>query len=316
MPDLLGFDARTRASKLANAAIGALAGQALSTIPTSLRALYSSMPSFTGYRARRSRRSLLYRRRRRFGRFRRRYRRRNKLGRGARATFIAGRGAFQRRFRRRIGRKLNTRLTRNDYDSTREIVVKADLFPTSTGAQVVQYNMKVIEMGLAQTKLFFYDDYKLSDIQMVLTPVNLSNGAEKLEVAAGSDPYIYAIPRIHADLWTSTPRLETIKSTPGVMRYHMLRKKPIVINLAPIAQVSEELQRVDGTSLEVEKPFKYVTWMHNPQEGGPFDPTLYLSVGNVVFYLPRLAAGSFQPKWKVEYYATCTLRGNRVLADV
>lgn len=240
-------------------------------------------------------------------------RRRRRVGR----RFIAGRGPYQRKGKSVAGRRLNTRMARNDYDSTREIANKGFLVPTTSGVVTGSINVAVYEYPLALTKLFDYDEYKLSNIQMVLTPLSLSNGSTPLYIADAGEPYIYIIPKIHPESWSSTPTLNTIKSTPGVMRFHMLTKGPIVVNLKARVPVERTVvASTAGSTYDIQEPSKLLTWVHNPQTVGPISAVNYPNYGTVQIYLPQLAAGSFEPKWRVDYYSTINFRGNRALAEV
>lgn len=234
-----------------------------------------------------------------------------------RKALIAGRGPYQKRGRRVAGRRLNTKMTRNDYDSTREIVSKSVIFPESSAVKTSNSNCAVGDFPLAVSKMFDYDEYKLSNIQLVLTPLNVGIANQTLSLADAGEPYIYIVPRIHPDSWTSTPTLNTIKSTPGVMRFHMLRSKPIVVNLKPIVpQEDTVFASTSGATYTIETPYKRLGWIHQPQSAGPVVDANYPNLGTVTYYLPQLAAGSFQPKWRLDYYATVSLRGNRALAEV
>lgn len=189
--------------------------------------------------------------------------------------------------------------------------------PTTTGTFQNTINFYMPDMPLAASKMFDYDDYKISNIQLVITPLRISNGAEKLEVADSGEPYFYVLPRIHPENWTTTYTLQNIKSTPGVMRFSLLRRTPIVINLKPIVPVENTLATsASGATQTVESPFKYLGWVHNPQEQGPIQISNYPNYGHCGVWMPQLVAGSFIPRFKFEYYATCTFRGNRALLDV
>lgn len=268
------------------------------------------------YRIMRARSSHGRRRGRRMFRARGKRRRFQRRKRGVRNKMIAGKGPYQRGFRR-FNRTLNTKMLRNDYDSTREIKDKGVVFARSTGVSLASSNTAIGDYPLAASKMFDYDEYQLKNIQLVLTPLHISNGAEKLELADAGEPYIYVVPKIHPEAWTSTPSLNTLKSTPGVMRFHMLRTKPIVVNLSSaLPRVDEIKGSTTGASYTIEQPGKYYGWIHQPQTEGPIVDANYPNFGNVQLYIPQIQVSSFQPKWRVDYYATVLLRGNRALAEV
>lgn len=236
--------------------------------------------------------------------------------RGANRKLIAGKGIFQRRFRKVIGRRLDTRMTRNEYDSTRELVRSGTILPNALTVVGTSANFQIGDMPIALSKLFDYDEYKVTKIQMVLTPMVQSTGATDLNVNNEGDPYLYIVPRVHSNVISGTPSIQTVKTSPGVMRFHYLRKKPIVVNLAPFAQVEEDLITGTGAAVQQEIPLKKLGWIHNPQDAAPYNTGLHVNYGNVYFYLPRIVAGSFIPRWRVEYYATAIFRGNRNLLDI
>lgn len=312
------MDQRLRSTKLFNNVLASVAGAALDRTNRYLSDRVSSYlyppaaapmaPTRRAFRRRRMPAGRRYGRRRRIGPSRRRR---------ASKRLVAGPGPYQKRGRSVIARPLNTNLSRNDYDSTRECVQKGVIFPNSTAVNVETRNTAVGDYPLASAKMFDYDEYKLANIQLVLTPLNLGIAQQSLSLADGADPYLYVIPRIHPDTWTSTPSITTIKSTPGVMRFHMLRRKPIVINLKTIVPQEETVfASVTGASYTIETPFKKLGWIHQPQEAGPVVDANYPNLGTCTFYMPQLAAGSFQPKWRIDYYTTVYLRGNRALIDV
>lgn len=237
--------------------------------------------------------------------------------RGVSRKFIAGRGPLQLKYPKATSSYLNTRMLRNDYDSTREITSKSVVVASTSAITLAGYNFAVYDFPLALTKLFDYDEYMVKDIQMVITPLRISRGEQDLTVVDSADPYFYVAPRVHPETITSTPSLNVIKSTPGVMRFHMLRKKPVVINLPnQLPQEDEIIGSATGTSYTVRKPMRTLRWIHNPQDSGPVVDTNYPNMGNVFIYVPQIQSGDYQPKWRVDYYATICLRGNRALLDV
>lgn len=208
-------------------------------------------------------------------------------------------------------------MTRNDYDSTREVIFDKTFQPSASAPITGFTNIAVYDFPLAVSKLFDYDEYKMSNMQLVLTPLHLANNADSLECDDTGEPYFYVIPRIHPNSWTSTPTLETIKSTPGVMRFHLLRKTPIVINVSPtVPMVQDVLSGSTAAQIQIQEPMKRLTWLHNPQDSGPIVSSNYPYIGSVFFYFPKLVVGTYLPKFKVEWYCTITLRGNRALLEV
>lgn len=308
------LDSRTRGNRLLKQLLASAAGAALPAFSPFLYGAYSNYK--TSFKGRRPRRAMARFRRRKMYRKSTRGRRRGRKGVSSR--FIAGRGPYQKRARRIVNKKLNNNLTRNDYDSTRELVNKGVLLASTTAIQTGGSNFAVYDMPLASSKMFDYDEYKVANIQLVMTPLNLPSGSNDLELSASTgEPYIYIVPRIHSEAWTSTPSIATLKSTPGVMRFHMLSKKPMVINLMPTVELEQTvIASSAGTTYDIATPFKKLGWLHQPQDSGPVVDSNYPNLGSIRYYIPQIATGSFQPKWKIEYYATVYLRGNRALAEV
>lgn len=211
---------------------------------------------------------------------------------------------------------MNTNFSRNDYDSVREVSIKNVMFPTSSAPALQSFNFSVADLDLAGTKIMDYQEYRYVDVSLVLTPINISNGAQKLEMNDNSTPYLYYAKRYEPEPPTSTD-LRLWKDTPGVQKVSLLGKKPIVIPLAVCAPYEDEIIASNaGTAYTIVQKPKKVGWIHNPQVGLPIVPANYPNFGNVTFLLPQLAAGSFQPKWRVEYYVTTLLRGNRNIIQI
>lgn len=222
---------------------------------------------------------------------RKRFARKRKMSymrrRRSRRKLYTGKGPYQRRGRPVIGRRLNSKVTRNDYDSTRELVRRDPIFPTSTAIETARTSIAVYDFNLALSKLFDFDEYKVTNIQMVLTPVNVNTGETNLEVNDAGDPYLYVIPAIHPESWSSTPNLNVVRATPGVMRFHYLCKKFIVINFKPLVPfVCDVIGSFLGLFYEIQEPMKYLNWLHNPQTAGPPIATNYPKFGHVQFYMP------------------------------
>lgn len=213
-------------------------------------------------------------------------------------------------------RGLNTNLTRNDYDSVREVIAKGVMFPSNSAVAIQDFNTSIADMTLAQTKIMDYQEYKYASLQMVLTPINIANGAQKLEMNDNSTPYLYYAKRFSQVAPTDTD-LEHWKNTPGVQKVALLGSKPIVINLAIQAPVEDEIIASDnGTAYTIIRQPRRIGWIENPQTSLPIVAANYPNFGNVSFRLPQLATGAFQPKWRVEYYCTMLFRGNRELVQI
>lgn len=220
---------------------------------------------------------------------------------------------MQKRFPLLRFRRLNTNLTRNDYDSVRECVYKGQLFPVSTNIGTMRYNLSVVDCPVALAKLFDYDEYKYSQLQMVLTPVHYANGAQKLYIHENSTPYMYYVKRIHPDDDQTVTDLQYWKNTPGVQKFSLMGRKPIVINFAIAApRESEIIANNAGQAFTIQQSMRRVGWIHNPQETGPALGANYPNFGVIDFRIPQLLdTTGFLPKWRVEYYVTTYFKGNR-----
>lgn len=242
----------------------------------------------------------------------RRANRGRRIKRNRRGRFPAGKGPYQKRFPGLFGRRLNTNFTRNDYDSTREVMSKNVMFPSSVSRAIQSFNISVLDLPIAASKLLDYDEYKYANIQMVLTPLNLANGAKELTMNDNSTPYLYYVKRIHPESNITDTTLETWKNTPGVQRVALLGRRPIVINFAVQAPMEDEIiANAAGAAFTIQRPMRRVGWMHNPQTVAPLVAANYPNFAAIDFCLPQLAIGTFQPKWRVEYYVTMYFKGNR-----
>lgn len=311
MPSLLGYDSRTKFARAGDAALAGLVSYGLA------KAGYTgSNSSYTRSAMPPLRRVIRRWRSGRRTRKRRSYRRKyNKRGRGVSSRYPAGRGPLQNYQRRQNRLKLNTRLTRNDYDSTREIANKGFIQASSLSIVTGEVNFSVIDFPLALAKLFDYEEYKMVNLQYVITPQHIANGAAQLKMSDFGDPYLYILPRMLSEDITTTPELKTIQSTPGVLRFSYLRTKPIVINVRATATEKRtfvtDLASTDYVQENTVRPFG---WLRNPQDSGPPVGSNYPTTGNLYYYAPSIVGSSdFQPRWRVQIYATILLRNNRSL---
>lgn len=310
MPDLLGYDRRTLASKFAAQALSAIGGAALNNIsnlgwnhfnrvamPPVWRKKFGRAFGRPKYGKRRGRRSA--------------YRRR-----GRKSRPFTGRGpATMSRRRVYVKKRLNANMTRNDYDSTRERVFVGYVTASTTAPVWSPFNFRVTDMSLALAKYLDFEHYKISNIQMVITP-KWGDNTESLRMYGEGDQYLYVLPRVHPDTIASTPTIQLVKTTPGVLRFSLRRNKPIVINLgAYLPRKQEYVGDTTGTVYNVEQPFFFPGWLHNP-DLTTSDPSKHPKFGNCYIYCPQLESStSARPNYTVEFYATCLLRGNRKLID-
>jgi hypothetical protein len=190
------------------------------------------------------------------------------------------------------------------------------MFPTALGVAIQNYNLQIEALPLAQTKIMDYQEYKYVDLTMVLTPINISNGAQKLEMNDNSTPFLYYAKRFEQEPPTDTD-LSQWKNTPGVQKVSLIGRKPIVIPMAVMANYEDEIiASSTGAAFTIVQQPRKIGWINNPQDVLPIVPANYPNFGNISFRLPQLTAGTFQPKWRVEYYVTMIFRGNRNLVQI
>lgn len=308
MPDVLGYDARTIKSKLVQNVLAGIGGAALNSIQNLGWSHFNrnSMPPLS------KRRFAPYRKRWGKRRGRRPFRARP----GKKIVAFTGRSSATRRRYNRAARRVNSNMTRNDYDSTRDRIFKSYITGTAVGPVWTQHNFRVTDLTIASTKYLDYDHYKFSNIQCVITP-KWQDSTAKLRTAGEADPYLYVLPRVHPDTISSTPTIQLLKTTPGVLRFNLRRSKPIVINMgAYLPRKQEYVGDQLGTVYNVEQPFFFPGFIHNPDSSTSV-PANHPKFGSLYTYMPQLEATSdYIPNFTLEYYVTTYFRGNRALIDV
>lgn len=309
MPDILGYDARTIKSKLAHNLIAGIGGAALNSIQN---LGWRHFNKYTMPPVVKKRFAPAFRRRWGKRRGRRAVRRRA----GKKNAVFTGRGSATRWRYNRASRRVNSNMTRNDYDSTRDRAYNGNIQGTSVGAVWTEHNFRITDLSIAASKYLDYDHYKFAKIQAVITP-KWQDGTAKLRTAGQADPYLYVIPRVHPDSISSTPTIQLLKTTPGVLRYSLRRNKPIVINIG--AYLPRKLEYVGdqiGTVYNVEQPFFFPGFIHNPDTSSSI-PSNHPKFGSIYTYMPQLESTSdYVPNFTIEYYVTTYFRGNRALIDV
>lgn len=253
--------------------------------------------------------------------FKRRYGRRfykKKWSRGKKRSsrrFIAGKGPFQKKYRSRLYKALNTNLSRNDYDSTREVYTQGTITGSTSAAVGANVQFNVGELDLAATKIAKYDEIKHTNIQLVISPTKFFKNASTV-ASLQAEPYLYVIPRIHGNDDLTLPSFETVIRTPGVMKYRMDRQKKIVVNLpcqAPIVDTWETGPGT-GTTDTLNREMRYIGWYHNPWDGtGTLPLASFPYLGNAYVYMPQLESGSAIPQFRLELYVTTLMKNNRDL---
>lgn len=205
--------------------------------------------------------------------------------------------------------KLNTNMSRNDYDSIRVVRdVPAASRPRLSAAGVYYVNelISIDDFPFAASKGADYQQYKMTNVQVVLTP-RFSKGAfdnHKGLAAANADFYGAIWPRSHNDVPVGTPTWNTIKQTPGVRLFKLDSGKRVVLNLAPYVDL--ETPSNQGRTLGRRIPLGWSDYLQ-----GGLTPNFKLCPWGV--YIPQAAPqGDGAPviDWNMEIYATFIFRGN------
>lgn len=266
----------------------------------------------------------VYRGRKRFP-YRRRYRRKTRYGMrrryrrsSGRARYLTGWGALQRRFNRKINRGLNMRMAQNDWDQCKDVHSLAELSPSVSSVSVTEQQFRVIDLPEASARLPDYDDYLIKSVQCVVTPMKIPLGdSPNIDCASGWTPSFYAVPKIHAEQWTSTPTLEQILRTNGVIEMPLTMKKKKYFNIPiTLTRLDTYMTEQNGTSRTMETPLVANRFWHVSEENPPYSASSWPAFGSCVFVFPQLTASSYVPKFKVQYIVHTKLRGYKGTLDI
>lgn len=255
-----------------------------------------------------------FKRRMRFPKKRTMYRKKRTVRRKRGRSMVAGKGALQRRFNSGMVGRLNTNMRRNDYDSVREELRSTVASPSTVAVQVVYGKFQVFNFTRALAKMNDYDEYRITGVQLLITPLIFNSMDRLLAMADNFDPYWYLIPRVHPDQWSVIPSYKQIRETPGIIKIHLLQKKPICINLPVFAEVEDEMKTDTGTYIQVKSPFKKVGFVHNNTPKGSVPVSAeHLKFGHYAAYFPQLDGVNnvFIPRFRFDFYATILFRNCR-----
>lgn len=298
MPSLLGYDARTKWSRWGNLALAAIAGARAARGLFYKNPLQSMPPLRRGRYRRRAYKKKLYRRK----------------GRKIQARKYRGKaGQFKHLLARR--KRLNTNLSRNDFDSTRECLQRGFVTQNTTSPAYSTYSQSINLFPLAEAKREDYNEYKVSNVQVRIKP-RIPKGALQYHAGNVAADFQYAfIPCQDATPPVTTPSWQTLKNTPGVQFVNMSNLKAKVFNLKPMLQEVRTTEQ--GVDQIVNVPMKWQetnTGLSLPLQWCPFRVYIPQSRGD---YKGTVAGtADFEYILDIEVYATFVFRGNKSLVDI
>lgn len=225
-----------------------------------------------------------------------------------RKRFAAGAGKLQ--FKQGIGRFLapfNSNFNRNDYDSCRDFAREIIYVPSTLSFSQTSFSFRIGEVPVALDKMFDYSEYKITNVQLIITPLVMNDGQTNLNCAQ-DPPYMYIIPR-HDGVTPPTYNYGNIQKSPGCIKIHLNKKIPTVVNLVDFVPVQDDIEQTTGFVLPVKRVMKRLGWIDNPQTAGPYNPSLHPEYGRVIIWSPQLTGASFQPRYRIQHCATVLFRG-------
>lgn len=299
MPDLLGYDQRTKASKLASYALGALASGAIANAPN----VYQGAKAYLFGRGRRSSRGMprmRYGRRRRFRRRRARFVKKQRGGQSRGKRFTTSSKFLVPRPR------LYTNFATNDFRKLR-VVHNFGSFLVTEGTPLINNSRYLIHLDHWTTEwsreIEAYEEFKIANIQIVLEPTSVGTGASRFEVNPGDIPYLAAREVLPVGTTVTNLNADVVRQTPGFKFVPLLKKARTVFNITPQILVNSSV-KATGSDLQVER-HRRMPWMR-------IDPdTKALDVAAMEIRHPGLVVGAGnQLSYNVRAYATILLRGN------
>lgn len=282
---LAGVAATHAGQYVYNKASGAISNYLSSRSKVSSR----SKMSARYYRARRSRfrRRKTYRRQRRVGKVRsRRY-------------------TTSKRFARR-NPPLRVNFGTNDYRKLRVVKSLGQILVTEVvpSDNVTRFHCHMSQFyDDWQTIIDQFEEFKLSNIQFVVSPRSVGVGASRFQVATGEIPYLAVreIPSVF--LKPALMDATEVRQTPGFKYIPLMKKSRTVIGVKPQLRLVEEVQ-TDGTNIGLNR-YKPLPWMNNAVD------TRNLDVASIDIRNPYFDVGQGnQLAFDVHVYATLHLRGN------
>lgn len=268
---------------------------------------YKGLRRYFGSRKRRVRSAQMYGRRRYL---RPKRLRRGRVMRRMKKRFVAGVGTYQKKMGAKFLKPFNSNFARNNFDSCRDFALNWQvLAPSAASAAQFELNFKIGNIPIALDKLGDYSEYKITNIQLVITPLKFGSGVETLTMFQ-EPAYMYIIPR-HDTGAVSTLTFEEIHKSPGVIKVHLLKRRNTIINLQDYCPKLQRYIQTNNDTVTVPRDYQKLGWIENPtQAGEAYNPNSHPEYGRCVAWFPQINAG-YQPTFRVQYCATILYRGYR-----
>lgn len=294
------------ANNLANRAINSATNYISNTaaqVPSYLRNAYNSYRQPRNINSSMSRmrmRRRMPRRNRYRRRFRRSAKRTNWRGRVRRPKWTGNR--YNKRGSRR---SLNTDFSRNDRDSVRTRLLAKSFQVDSTAS--VTNNIEIVVSGndvaaAFPTPFAQYDEFKLSNIQVVIQPRTFGDNRNNYTITPGELPYLLVREGNPSETFVSSISYNKALVTPGYRYVPVFRKSRSVFNLKPGGQFVRSMREA-GSNVSVVQNCS-VGWLRTDTLGTQFDQC------KMEIVTPKFLLGSDILLFDVIVYASCQFRGN------
>lgn len=326
---LWGADQRTTAAKRQNIAAAGLIGTALgygggyfSPRMGASGARYGGPMRLRRYTARLSRRRP--RRSVRRPRYRRGYRRlRRARGGLRRAAPSTGVTPVNKLSRRRYGRGINTNCARNSNDSFRLRHGYVGIEPNTVNNKISTYSISLKDIADSYSwvpdEIVKFQHYKVVNVQWIIYPLKMWQGAAVCRTDGGADPYFYVSQPVESDLAPSSMtdgEFADLVATPGYRRIRLDMKRPVVINATPMGIIQDTMSdKIKAVSI-VQERYKKLSWMDVPDTTTPLTTNNYLDFARIRMVFPRMTVGTEIPTFGVQMWATILLNGRRALVEL
>lgn len=257
-------------------------------------------------------------------RYRRGYRRlRRARGGVRRAAPSTGVTAVNRLSRRRYGRGINTNCARNSNDSFRLRHGYLGVEPNSTTNYVATYSISLKDVaeayGWVPAEIIKFQHYKVVNVQWIIYPLKMWQGAAVCRTDGGADPYFYVCQPVESDLAPASMTdadFSDLVATPGYRRIRLDMKKPVIINATPMGIIQDTMEdKVKSVSI-VQERYKKLGWMNVPDTVLPLTTNNYLDFARIRMIFPRLTVGTEVPTFGVQMWCTILLNGRRSLVEL
>lgn len=313
MPDLLGYDRRTKSSAYANLVLGSLLSEGVrQSYNRGLESVRSGLKEF-GKAGNSSvvpasvARKMSYRRRR-YGRRRSRY---GKKRYGFKRSLVGKRRGtrYVGKYRKK-GSKLDINFNKNDYETLRVVAKVGDL-QVDDVASLTNNTRYVCHLDHWTTEwasvIEEFAEFKFKNIQFVLEPQFRVRGATFLTTVNGDPPYLGLRTVNTAGTVDTNITSQQLRQTPGVRMIPILREKRTVHNVAAAVNRVDSMKN-DGTSSAYLDHVR-MPWVEVNASTKAYD------YGAIEIRKPQVDAANSSDnlvyKYNVMCYATIMLRGRK-----